>query len=99
MTKLIVTPIDMQAPGSYRQRQRFIYALASIQDAGEGEEGASIVKAMLALDDLVVGQLATDDGTPVEDALAQLSANEFDQLMAGLFGQPTVPNSNSAPSS
>ncbi len=97
MTKLIVTPIDMGAPGSYRQRQQFMRVLASIQDAGEGKDGASIVKAMLALDDLVVAHLATDDGTPVEEVLGELSANEFDQLLAGILGQPTVPNPSSAP--
>jgi hypothetical protein len=33
MTKLIVTPIDMSAPGSYRERKELLKAFAAFQDA------------------------------------------------------------------
>ena len=97
MTKLIVTPIDMAAPGSYAQRKRLIRAIAKLQDAQEKQRVADLADGLDTLEALVTAHLETDDGTPVGEALEQLSANEFDNLLGALVTTETVPNPKSAP--
>lgn len=88
MTTLIVTPLDPDAPGSYRQRSAIMRALAAAQ-----EGGSAMIAAYVQVEDLVISRLHTDDGTPVENALEQVSANEFDDLLKGLLagGEEAVP--------
>jgi hypothetical protein len=43
------------------------------------------------LEDLLIAQARTDDGSPVEDVLAIISANDFDVLMGAMLGQSPVP--------
>jgi hypothetical protein len=86
MTQLIVEPIDMDAPGSYRKRARLLRAIQAVQE-GDGLEQAT---ALVDVEDLIIGQLSTDNGTPVDDALDELSANQFDQLLSGILGGPTL---------
>ena len=88
MTTLIVKPIDMSAPGSFRQRSRLMRAVAL---AKQGDDGSSIAQAYIAIEDLVLDRLETDDGSPVEDALDQLSAFEFDALLQTIAGENAVP--------
>ena len=97
MTKLIVTPIDMAAAGSYAQRKRLIRALARLQDAQEKQRAMEMVGAFEDLEWLVTAHLETDDGTPVPDALEELSANDFDQMVGALVNAETVPNPKSVP--
>ena len=91
MTTLIVKPIDMAAPGSYRQRSRLLRTIASIGDVSNVDDGAAVAQAYLEIEDLVLSRLETDDGTPVEDALDRLSANDFDVLLQTLAGENAVP--------
>lgn len=92
MTKLIVKPIDMEEAGSYRARSHLFEAVAALDQAQASKAGGSIITAMRALEKVIVPRLRTDDGTPVEDALDQLSANQFDALLAGVLGpSETVP--------
>ena len=97
MTKLIVTPIDMSAAGSYVQRKRLVRTIARLQGAQEKQRAAEMVGAFDDLEALVTAHLETDDGTPVADALEQLSANDFDQMVGALVGAETVPNPKSVP--
>ena len=97
MTKLIVAPIDMAAAGSYAQRKRLVRAIAHLQDAQEKQRAVEMVGAFDDLEALVTAHLETDDGTPVADALEQLSANDFDQMVGALVTVETVPNPKSAP--
>lgn len=88
MTTLIIKPIDMSAPGSFRQRSRLMRAVAMTkQDGG----GPAIAGAYVAIEDLVLERLETDDGTPVEDALDRLSADQFDALLQTMAGENAVP--------
>lgn len=91
MTKLIVEVLDMAGPGSYRARQKVLTALAA-QEKGSFSAQAA---AMLDVHTLVEGRCTTDDGTPVADALDQLSAEEFDALIKAMIGEP-VPNASAA---
>ena len=97
MTKLIVTPIDMAAPGSYAQRKRLVRTIARLQDAQENKRAREMVGAFDDLEALIIAHLETDDGTPVTDALEQLSANDFDQMVGALVTAETVPNPKSVP--
>lgn len=89
LTTLIVTPMDMEAPGSYRQRRALLQAGA----AQESKDGAVRARAVMAVEDVVLAHLSTDDGTPVEEALDRLSAAEFDALIPMLLGEAVDPQS------
>jgi hypothetical protein len=88
MTTLIVTPIDMSEPGSFRQRSRLMRALAMMRD---NADTATAAAAYVAVEDIALQRLETDDGTPVEDALDLLSADQFDQLLQSIAGENAVP--------
>lgn len=88
MTTLIVTPIDWSAPGSFRKRSKLMRAIAMLRGTPNIETSAA---AYVSVEDLVVERLETDDGTPVEDALDQLSADQFDELLQSIAGENAVP--------
>ena len=54
-------------------------------------DGAAIAAAYINVEDLVLERIETDDGTPVEEVLDQLSADEFDQLLGAVAGESAVP--------
>lgn len=88
MTTIIVRPIDSSEPGSFRQRSRLFRAVAMLREA---KEPADLAAAYVALEELALSRCETDDGSPVEDALDQLSADQFDHLMQSIAGESTVP--------
>jgi hypothetical protein len=97
MTKLIVTPIDMAAPGSYRERQKVLRAYAAIQATEKTADVAGAVSALDTLEALITAHAETDDGSTVSEALETASAADFDRLIVALLGkQETVPNSSGA---
>ena len=91
MTKLIVVPIDLNAPGSYRERKQFLKLLRNIRQLEGTNDPEAILDAFEEADGLIRGRLKTEDGTPVEDVLEQLSARDFDQLLASLAFENVVP--------
>jgi len=98
MTKLIVTPIDMAAPGSYRERQQLLRAYATFQDAQVSSDVGAISAAFETFEELVTAHAETDDGSTVAEALEMASANEFDALLTALLGRrETVPNPTDTP--
>ena len=97
MTKLIVTPIDMTARGSFRERQRLLRAYAAMQSATGSADVTGLAQAFEDFETLVTQHAATDDGSTVAEALELASANEFDQLLSALLAKAeTVPNPSGA---
>ncbi len=97
MTKLTITPIDMAAKGSYRERQRVWKLYSAIQTAQKEVDIGALDAAFAGLEELVARHAVTDDGTSISEALDELSAEEFDALMGALLGRgETVPNPSSA---
>lgn len=96
MTQLIVTPIDMSARGSFKLRKKLLTAYADMQEAIKSNDIRALTAAYDTIEAMVRDRLETDDGTPVADALEEASAEQFDQLMGGLLGEPTIPNARSA---
>jgi len=96
MTKLIVTPIDMSAPGSYRERKELLKAFAAFQDAQRESDIRQMMGALETLEGLVCSHAETDDGSTVAEALEMASADDFDQLIGALVATETVPNPSSA---
>ena len=88
MTKLIVRPIDATMPGSYRERQAFFKVLRAFQAAKRGDDEFTSLDAFDAMEQFLLKRIATDDETPVEDVLNQLSANEFDTLIGSIYEAP-----------
>jgi hypothetical protein len=96
MTKLIVTPIDMSAPGSYRARKELLKAYAALQDAQKTTDIGPMLEAFDRLEKLVCEHAETDDGCTIAEALEQASAEDFDTLVGALLVGETVPNASSA---
>ncbi len=94
--KITVTPIDMSAPGSHTERKKLLRALAKIQGVQKSGQLADVFEAFESLEALVTPHLQIDDGTPVAQALEQLSAEEFDGLALALMNVETIPNPKSA---
>lgn len=96
MTKLIVTPIDPAAKGSYRERKKLLRAAKQMATAAESNDAIGQFEAYEALEDVVLGRLRTDNGTPVEDVLDDLSADDFDALVEALLESPVPTQSAEA---
>jgi hypothetical protein len=97
MTKLIVTPINMNARGSFRERQKLLRAFAALQDAPKSTNVGAMVSAYDEFEALIAAHAETDDGKTVAEALELASATEFDQLLGALLAKAeTVPNPSGA---
>lgn len=90
MTKLIVEALDLSAPGSYALRDTWLTAYIQMSEAKRTAEFAA---GYAKVRDLVIARATTDDGTPVADALAQISAEQFDALIGQVLsgGEETIP--------
>lgn len=100
MATLIVTPFDPKAKGSFRQRTTMFEAYQQMGIAKKTNKVFDYAASQLALERATIERLKTDDGTPVEDVLAELSADEFDELVSALLmevKEPAVPPENGAP--
>jgi ABC-type branched-subunit amino acid transport system substrate-binding protein len=96
MTKLIVTPIDMAARGSYRERQKLLRAYAALQESQKATDISAMAAAFDAFEVLIAAHAQTDDGSTVAEALEMASANDFDLLLGALLGRgETIPPVNS----
>lgn len=94
MTKLIVKPLDMAEPGSFRQRSRLFRAIKQSQEAQKTGNAVAAIDAFLSVEDLVLPRMTTDDADcTVDEILDKLTGNEFDVLLLALAGQgaETVP--------
>ncbi len=91
MVRLIVTPIDPAAPGSWRLRKRFRQIQARLHKAQRTNDPVELAEVLDEAEDFVVGRLQTEDGSDLQAALDQLSANDFDSLLSAAGGQLSVP--------
>ena len=98
MTTLIVKPIDLSAPGSYTARKQFLRLWGRFQKSQDDRAPDEMMALLDEFDALVLSRLRTDDGSPVEDALDEISANQFDQLMAALAFENSVGEASGVPS-
>ena len=76
---LRVKPIDVNAPGSFRERTRILRTLAQIR------EGSDFIQGQLMLDELLASRLETTDGSDLTLALENLSAAEADAMVKQLL--------------
>lgn len=59
------------------------------------ELAGKMTEAAEQLEDLVIASARTDDGSPVEDVLAIISAEDFDVLVNAMMGRAPVPTKSS----
>jgi hypothetical protein len=98
--RLIVTPIDPDAPGSFALTRRMRRLMQQVQAADPQKDSQRLLELNDELEQFVIEGCHTSDGSPVEDALAQLSMNEFNRLIAGRITGGGVPLSETpSPSS
>lgn len=98
MTKLIVRPIDYKAPGSLALRNALLDVLVEIEEAAESKLWRQWRGAQQKAQALIRPYLRTDDESAVEDAYAQLSADQFDELFKSFLTGPgdAVPPANAS---
>lgn len=87
MTKLILAPFDPAAPGSHAHRMRMLDLVDEYGTAQTDNDVYALARIARKINLVVVPRLRTDDGTPVEAALADISADQYDLLVGGLFAQ------------
>ena len=100
MATLIIKPFDPKVSGSFKQRSALFEAFSQMGLAKKSNSVSDYASAQLAFQRAVIVRLSTDDGTPVEDVLQQLSADEFDDLANKALWEakePAVPPENGAP--
>ncbi len=103
--KLILSPFDPAAPGSHAQRMRMMELIDEFGDLKDAEDakgiGTRLARLMVRVSKIIEPRLRTDDGSPVADALALLSADDYDVLMGGMLaeaGEDAVPLESTATS-
>jgi len=96
MIELRVRPLDPSQPGSYRERKALIRLIRLFGEASDEQNPNGWAKAIEAMDEFLLPRLSTDNGTPVEEVLDMLSADQFDELIRKVtFGaQEAVPEAN-----
>lgn len=80
MSNLRVRPIDMNAPGSYRERSKALRVLAAIRN-----DELDNINGQIAIEDVLLPRLETTDGSDVDEALDKLSASDFDDLLTQIL--------------
>lgn len=79
------------------QRAALFDAYARMGVAKKSKDAADYAAAQLAWQKAVITRLATDDGTPLDDVLEDLSADQFDELANKTLWEarePAVPPEN-----
>ncbi|KKN82081.1 hypothetical protein LCGC14_0313480 [marine sediment metagenome] len=75
--------------------------LNTLQEKREDDTAGwhEVVDVFEAVEELLLPRLKTDDGTPIEEALDNISAEQFDALLAGVTWGAEVPpeNANNSP--
>lgn len=100
MTTLIVKPIRLEEPGSYKERKRFLRLLRAVRDlSSQSRDPGEILRVLDEADQVILARVRTDDDTPVEQVLETLSANDFDALLSAIaFESGSVGEASAAPS-
>ena len=81
MSEIRVRPIDMSAPGSFRERSRVLRVLRAINN-----DELTNIEGQIALEDVILPRLETTDGSDLDAALDKLSAKDFDDLLIQIWG-------------
>ena len=87
MTNLILAAFDPAAPGSHAHRMRMFDLVDEYGTAQIANDVYALARIARKINLVVLPRLRTDDGTPVEAALEEISADEYDLLVKGLFAQ------------
>jgi len=87
MTNLLLAAFDPAAPGSHAHRMRMLDLVDEYGTAQTANDVYGLARIARKINAVVLPRLHTDDGTPVEAALAEISADEYDLLVGGLFAQ------------
>ena len=98
--RLLVTPIDPDAPGSFALRRRMRRFITETQTLDPEKDIVRLLQVMDELEAFVLEGSTTSDGSPVEDAIAQLSETDFQRLVTARIGggAPLSPTTNGTPS-
>lgn len=96
-----MTRLTVQPPRTFDERLALIDLLSVLERAGDPGEGVTLQSLSAALHRIravISDRAETDDGTPPEDALRELSQEEMFALLAELLRSTSVPPVNGEPS-
>jgi hypothetical protein len=85
MPNLHVRPLDFTGPGSHKERLRWLKLVTDADAAIRAGDPGAMYQTFSALQEGLAGHLYSDDGRPVAELLAEVSAVEFDLLLASLL--------------
>jgi len=95
VTKIIITPFDLTAPGSYRRWKTQVERIGKLADIANVPP-AEVVAILEGIERDIIEYGETEDGTPVADALNDISMEQYQALARATLGQETVPNVSDA---
>lgn len=85
MSTLVVTPLDLDAPGSYRLFKRFRRLQRDHNAALQSKDSEAVDRTLEALESMIESHLSTDDGSPAIDLIDQLSYTQFWDLFDAII--------------
>ena len=89
MTQIIIDQLDRSQKGSYQKIKAFARSLDDVDF-----ENPTMVD-MVKIFDIAEQSMTTDDGTPLEDALAEASFDDMIKIIEGVLGD-SVPSGSDA---
>jgi hypothetical protein len=106
--EIVVTPIDPSAKGSRKQRRDLLAASRKVLEAqtrttaddATAADTLAMLDAIDAAEAAMLPYLRTSDGSPLADALDDISIDDFNALTSAILGgsTATVPPANNGSS-
>lgn len=91
---LTVSPLDTAQQGSYLERKRIFALMAQMARGDEAETGTEAAEALEAFNSaeaVVVKYVTLPEGMELNEVLALLSADQFDELLGAILGGAQAP--------
>lgn len=85
--RVTVTPFDWSASGSYQLRKRWYKALSKLHSSDSAEQAGALV----TLEEMLESQIVIEGDTPLSQILDEISAADFDALIAAAGSGEPVP--------
>jgi len=92
--ELRVRPLDTAQPGSYQKRKQILAMLkvmARGEDAKSSAEAVAALEAFEQAEGILIEYLVLPEGMVLDEVLALLSADQFDELLGAILGGARAP--------
>ena len=89
-----VRPLDTAAEGSYLKRKAIFALMARMargEDAETASQAADALEAYIEAESLVAEHIDLPEGRSLDEVLALLSGDQFDELLGAILGKAKAP--------